>query len=187
MIAIPALYIQGGYGVRELRAFSKYENQPLSPHWVVENYFHHRKRAGDEVRWEDIIEGSYRIANATYGLGSGFFLNPWDTPTHSGMLLKLTKQHHEGSAHFNWGCHPALWTRTSRSELFIKGRIYLGTTFVNRIRWQSVDKRIEGPEDISVEDINKAFEDFEARKRMELGQNEGWKMASKFLTAIVMI
>ena len=68
------------------------------------------------------------------GLGSWFF---WKSEGHSNpqlILLKLTKKHHEGSAHFNWGFHPTLQSRTLRSELliFIKGCIY---TFVNEICW----------------------------------------------------
>ena len=46
------------------------------------------------------------------GLGSAFLWYPRDTPTHAGILPKLTKKPREGSAHFKWGYHAALrgWT-----------------------------------------------------------------------------
>ena len=127
--------------VRTLRAVLKSENQPLSLHWVA--FFYRRRRDGGGIN----LRGERTSLKAAIELwmldmdfdelGSGFLWNPRDTATYRGILVKLTKKHREGSAHFNWGCYAALWTRTSRSELviFIKGCIYLGTTFVNRICW----------------------------------------------------
>ena len=99
----PALYTPGGNTVRELRDFLKSENQLLLLHWIAANSFHHRRLDGDEINLSDERRSSkvateFWILDMDYdGLRSGFLWNPRDIPTHSRILLKLTKKHRQSS------------------------------------------------------------------------------------------
>jgi len=73
--------------------------------------------------------------------------------------------------------HQPRRTLTSELFIFIKGCIYLGTTFVNRICWEFVDERIAGHEHISVEHLTRNLMISNQGKQCSWTQKEEWKRA----------